>query len=220
MVAFTQAAGRVSRLAQQEARRLDHQYLGPEHHLLGLLLEGDNLAARVLRAHGLDLEAVRAEVDRLIANGVLPSPKSGDAELLATLGIDLEAVHGRVKATFGDKAYGEAAQRVGYQPAQTVGTRHTGRPPVLMCGRALNIAHHEAVARDREIGPELLLLGLLRDAQEPVDTTDLYAEERRRRPSVGLPEHGPPPIKVIVEARGLTLETLLTALRSKLDRVP
>jgi hypothetical protein len=49
-----------------EARRLGHHYLGVEHLLLGLLLEGDNLAARVLVAHGLDLETVRAEVDRLI----------------------------------------------------------------------------------------------------------------------------------------------------------
>jgi ATP-dependent Clp protease ATP-binding subunit ClpC len=43
-----------------EARRLHHHYLGAEHLLLGLLLQGDNLAARVLVAHGLDLETLRA----------------------------------------------------------------------------------------------------------------------------------------------------------------
>jgi ATP-dependent Clp protease ATP-binding subunit ClpC len=65
-VDVTRPAGHASGLARMEARRLGHHYLGVEHLLLGLLLEGDNLAARVLVAHGLDLETVRAEVDRLI----------------------------------------------------------------------------------------------------------------------------------------------------------
>ena len=50
----TRPMGGVSVLAQWEARRLWHAYLGPEHRLLGLLVHGDNLAARALRAHGLD----------------------------------------------------------------------------------------------------------------------------------------------------------------------
>src|SRR6266511_3337300 len=79
-VDVTRPARRASGLARMEARRLGHHYLGAEHLLLGLLLEGDNLAARVLVAHGLDLETVRAEVDRLIDQGVLPGPPS-DAEL-------------------------------------------------------------------------------------------------------------------------------------------
>ena len=44
----TKAAGTASARARMEARRLGHHYLGAEHLLLGLLLEGDNLAARVL----------------------------------------------------------------------------------------------------------------------------------------------------------------------------
>ena len=69
-VDVTEPAGRVSGLARMEARRLGHHYFGPEHLSLGLLLHGDNLAARVLVAHGLDLETARAEVDRLIDQGV------------------------------------------------------------------------------------------------------------------------------------------------------
>lgn len=65
------------------------RYLGPEHLLLGPLVQGDSLAARVLRAHGLDLQAVRAGLDRLVDQGVLPGPQPSDAELLATIGIDL-----------------------------------------------------------------------------------------------------------------------------------
>jgi ATP-dependent Clp protease ATP-binding subunit ClpC len=79
-----------------EARRLGHQYLGPEHLLVGLLAQGDNLAARVLAANGLDLDTVRAGIDRLVAQGVLPGPQPADDELLASpehllLGLLLEA---------------------------------------------------------------------------------------------------------------------------------
>jgi hypothetical protein len=51
----------------------------------------DNPAARVLRAHGLTSATVRTGIDRLVAEGVLPGPQPSDAELLATLGIDLDA---------------------------------------------------------------------------------------------------------------------------------
>jgi ATP-dependent Clp protease ATP-binding subunit ClpA len=83
MVRFTEAAGIVPHLAREEAESRQQYYLGPEHLLLGLLIQDDNLAARVLRAHGLDLETVRAGVDRLVAEGVLPGPQPSDAELLA-----------------------------------------------------------------------------------------------------------------------------------------
>jgi ATP-dependent Clp protease ATP-binding subunit ClpA len=79
-VYFTEPAKRASDMALDEVSRMHHAYRGPEHYLLGLLRQGDSLAARVLVAHGLDLETARAEVDRLIAQGVLPGPPS-DAEL-------------------------------------------------------------------------------------------------------------------------------------------
>jgi ATP-dependent Clp protease ATP-binding subunit ClpA len=215
----TRAAGTASARARMEARRLGHHYLGPEHLLVGLLLEGDNLAARVLVAHGLDLETVRAEVDRLIDQGVLPGPQPSDGELLATLGVDLKAVHARLQATFGDHAYWEAAQRVRRRPNQPVThTPHISTDPSpLLCGRALHIAAHEAIARDQEVGPEHLLLGLLRDAEDPVET-DLAPQDRRQRVLLGLPDHGPHPIRLLVEARGLTLDRLRTDLLNELDQ--
>jgi hypothetical protein len=216
MVAFTEPAGRVSALAQLEARRLQHHYHGAEHLLLGLLVHDDNLAAQVLRAHGLDLATARAEVDRLIAQGVLPGPQPDDAELLASLGVDLEAVHGRLQATFGDQAYRQAAQQVRRRPTQAVTHQAVGGPPLIMCRRTLRFASDEAVARDQEIGPEHLLIGLLRDAQDPVEA-DLYPQERRQRGLLGLPDHGPHPIRLLVEARGLTLEVLQATLLSRLD---
>jgi ATP-dependent Clp protease ATP-binding subunit ClpA len=218
-VDVTRPAGHASGLARMEARRLGHHYLGGEHLLLGLLLEGDNLAARVLVAHGLGLETVRAEVDRLIGQGVLPGPQPSDAELLATFGVDLEAVHARLQESFGDQAYWEAAQRVRRRPTQPV--THTPHirtdPSPLLCWRAFGFAAHEAIARDQEIGPEHLLLGLLRDAEDPVET-DLAPQDRRQRAVLGLPDHGPNPIRLLVEARGLTLEALGSAVRSELDR--
>jgi Clp amino terminal domain, pathogenicity island component len=171
-VEVTRAAASASGLAHMEARRLGHHYLGPEHLLVGLLVEGDNLAARVLVANGLDLATVRAWIDRLIAQGVLPGPQPSDGELLASLGVDLEAVHSRLQATFGEHAYWDTAQRIRHRAAQPV--PHTPHirtdPPPLVCGRAMGFAAHEAIARDQDVGPEHLLLGLLREAEEPIGT--------------------------------------------------
>jgi ATP-dependent Clp protease ATP-binding subunit ClpA len=216
MVRVTKPAGIVFHLGRQEAERLHHHYLGPEHLLLGLLRQGDDPAARLLRAHGLDLETVRAGVDRLVALGVLPGPRPGDAEVLATLGIDLEAVYGRLREAFGGSAYYEAAQRVRLRPRQAVTHTPMGGTP-LTCRRALPFAYEEAVARGQEVGPLHLLLGLLRDAQDPVGT-DLSPQERRRNVLLGLPDHGPHPIRLLVEARGLLLGALAAAVRGELDR--
>lgn len=56
-------------LAQEEARRLGHNFVGTEQILVGLIAEGSGLAARVLRAHGLDLKTTRAEVEKIIGRG-------------------------------------------------------------------------------------------------------------------------------------------------------
>ncbi|HEX5448579.1 MAG TPA: Clp protease N-terminal domain-containing protein [Gaiellaceae bacterium] len=56
---FTPSARSVLRLAEEEARALDHDYIGTEHLLLGLLREGEGIAARVLAANGVTLEPVR-----------------------------------------------------------------------------------------------------------------------------------------------------------------
>ena len=90
-------------------------------------------------------------------------------------------------------------------------------PSPLLCGRALHIAAHEAIARDQEVGPEHLLLGLLRDAEDPVET-DLAPQDRRQRVLLGLADHGPNPIRLLVEARGLTLDRLHAAALEELDQ--
>jgi ATP-dependent Clp protease ATP-binding subunit ClpC len=66
---FTDRARRVVVLAQEEARMLDHNYIGTEHLLLGLVHEGEGVAALALTGMGIQLEAVRGEVERIIGQG-------------------------------------------------------------------------------------------------------------------------------------------------------
>jgi ATP-dependent Clp protease ATP-binding subunit ClpA len=66
---FTDRARRVVVLAQEEARMLDHNYVGTEHILLGLIHEGEGVAARALESLGISLEAVRQQVEEIIGQG-------------------------------------------------------------------------------------------------------------------------------------------------------
>jgi ATP-dependent Clp protease ATP-binding subunit ClpA len=67
---FTDRARRVIVLAQEEARRLNHNYIGTEHLLLGLIHEGQGVAAKALESLGISLEAVRAQVKEIVGQGL------------------------------------------------------------------------------------------------------------------------------------------------------
>jgi ATP-dependent Clp protease ATP-binding subunit ClpC len=66
---FTDRARRVVVLAQEEARMLNHNYIGTEHILLGLIHEGEGVAAKAMESMGISLEAVRAQVEEIIGQG-------------------------------------------------------------------------------------------------------------------------------------------------------
>ena len=66
---FTERARKVLSLAQEEAQRFQHNYIGTEHLLLGLVREGEGVAAKVLQNLGLDLLGVRDAVDNIIGRG-------------------------------------------------------------------------------------------------------------------------------------------------------
>ncbi len=66
---FTDRARRVVVLAQEEARRLDHNYIGTEHILLGLLRDGEGVAVEALDGLGISLEETRAKVEEIIGRG-------------------------------------------------------------------------------------------------------------------------------------------------------
>ena len=77
---FTDRARRVVVLAQEEARMLNHNYIGTEHILLGLIHEGEGVAAKALESLNISLEAVRQQVEEIIGQdrtplaGEVPSP--------------------------------------------------------------------------------------------------------------------------------------------------
>ena len=237
MVRLIDAAGVLPHLATKEAELRHQYYLGPEHLLLGLLVEDDNPAVREFRAHGLELAVgddnpatrvlhahglnaatVRAGIDRLVAEGVLPGPRPSDAEVLATLGIDLDAVRARLKEGFGFEAYYDAAQDVRLREAQPF-PHAPGAGTPLICWRVFTFAGEEAAARGEHATPLHWLLALLRDAEDPVEVTaHRYASDRRRRAMFGLPDHGPSPVRLLVESHELTLDQLRAAVLKELDQ--
>ena len=96
---LTPRAKRVIELAVEEARRLGHNYIGTEHLLLGLVREGEGIAAGVLESLGVNLEKVRAQVVRVVSQGTPEAKrpgrtqrrKSSSTPVLDSLGIDLTA---------------------------------------------------------------------------------------------------------------------------------
>jgi hypothetical protein len=78
-VGLTPRAKRVIELAIDEARRLGHNYIGTEHLLLGLVREGEGIAAGVLESLGVNLDKVRHEVIRVLSQGVTDDAAGSDA---------------------------------------------------------------------------------------------------------------------------------------------
>jgi ATP-dependent Clp protease ATP-binding subunit ClpC len=66
---FTDRARKVMQLANQEAQRFNHEYIGTEHILLGLVKEGSGVAANVLKNLDVDLRRIRLEVEKLVQSG-------------------------------------------------------------------------------------------------------------------------------------------------------
>jgi ATP-dependent Clp protease ATP-binding subunit ClpA len=140
--------------AQRHAIALHHGWIGTEHLLLGLLDDPDGRAARILERWALDGDWARGEVERIVGRG----EPAIDADALATLGIDLDAVRERVERTFGPGALsGSRRCRRGIWRGASI-------PFTPRAKKALELALREAIAMgDRFIGAEHLLLGLARE---------------------------------------------------------
>ena len=76
-IGLTPRAKRVIELAVDEARRMSHHYIGTEHLLIGLMREGEGVAAGVLESLGVTLDKVRAETQRLLSIGAGPIVRGG-----------------------------------------------------------------------------------------------------------------------------------------------
>src|SRR3989304_1843041 len=91
---FTERARRGLTLAQEEGQRFNHNYIGTEHLLLGLVREGEGIAASVLESLGVNLERVRGETTRILSQSVPQSSGAGARSSTRTptvdqLGMDL-----------------------------------------------------------------------------------------------------------------------------------
>ena len=70
---FTERARKAIVLAQEEAQRLGNNYIGTEHLLLGIISEGESVAAKVLENLGISLQKVRSEVEAIVGKGGKPT---------------------------------------------------------------------------------------------------------------------------------------------------
>ena len=219
---FTEEARRVLDLAREEAERFGHRFVGPAHLVLGLLRDGGNPAAGILQAGGVDLAAARAALDRLAEQGVVPGPRPSDAELLGTLGIDLEVIRRDTEQTFGVQALRHATREA--TRARRGGVGRVPRTPLegppTLTTQATYLASQQAKALDYgAVDPELLLLGVLEDVRTPWPRCMANPWVRQLHASVGLPEDYRGAAGPLLTALGVDLDELRAAVSAKLREV-
>lgn len=194
---FTRQARSAVVRAQVEARQLGHGWVGTEHLLLAVLREPADRGAVTLVRTGVTAEACRSVVAALVPACADPLGP-GDAEALAAFGIDLDEIRDRTEAAFGPGALDGPC---GDPPRRLLGRRRSRnrepRAPAHLpfaprAKKALELCLRETLAlRDRRIGTEHLLLGLLRSDDrvtrtllehldlDPGRVRDLVLAERR-----------------------------------------
>jgi len=179
---FTAQARDVVRMALEEAEILKHPRVGTEHLLLALT-RGPGPAAAVLAEAGVHASQVRADIERLVGSrGRLLGEE--DAAALRTIGIDLDAVQASIDRTFGPAALTErdTGGRRWWRRRRGTGRSRFGP----RAKKVLELSLREAIRlRHHEIGPEHVLLGLIREgeglgARILVDRGVDLAELRRR----------------------------------------
>jgi ATP-dependent Clp protease ATP-binding subunit ClpA len=175
---FTDEARQVVRLAQEEARRRRHPFIGTEHLLLALLDEGQGPAAEALIAQGVTASDIGRRITMLT-----PPDNALDSEALATIGIDLDQVRQATEASFGPGAL---------DPKGCREARKGHIPFSRRAKKTLELSLREAHALDHEyIGTGHILLGVLREGQglaarvltdAGIDLAALRADVTRRIP--------------------------------------
>jgi len=177
---FTNEARNVVVGAQEQARALEHRFIGTEHLLLSLLAN-DDAAARLLRERGLTVESARATIERYV-RGVPPRITPSDAEALRAIGIDIDEVRRRLEENFGPDPLAApprepVRRRFGLrrtrrqpdhdQPGRRGGPGITGHLPFsARAKKVLELSLREALRlKHRSIGTEHVLLGLIREGE-------------------------------------------------------
>ena len=188
---FTDRARRVVVLAQEEARMLNHNYIGTEHILLGLIHEGEGVAAKALESLGISLEAVRQQVEEIIGQGQaaptghIPfTPRAKKVlelslrealqlghNYIGTEHILLGLIHeGEGVAAKALESLGISLEAVRQQVEEIIGQGQaspTGHIPFTpRAKKVLELSLREAVALGHHhLGTEHILLGLLREGR-------------------------------------------------------
>ena len=143
-------------VAQVEAVGFRHDFIGTEHVLLALLNRDDD-AGRALRELGLDVASVRCDVRRIVGEG--PAPETVfDADALAAIGVDLDAVRERIEASFGEGALERARRGEG----TCRGAAAFGLSPRLK--RAMESARCAADRRGEQLSAAQVLVALASQA--------------------------------------------------------
>jgi Clp amino terminal domain, pathogenicity island component len=215
----SEQADRVLDLAWEEADRFGHRYLGPEHLVLGVLRDGGSGASRVLEAFGMDLATARAALGRLAQRGLVPGPRPSDAELLGSLGIDLAMVRRSTERAFGGKALGWAIREATRARRGGVGRvpRTPLRDPPMLIGQVLYHAGEQArMLGAGEVGPELVLLGVVTDIQTPWPRCMNNRWRQQLHASVGLSKGYRGAAGPLLGSFGVNLDELAEALLAQL----
>ena len=148
---FTQRARRAIVLAQDEARSLGHNFLGTEHLLMGLIVEGEGVAGRTLTQLGLDAATVRADIDEIIG---ITARRASDSEVLRAIGIDLDEVISVASEAFGAERVTRAM--VGAPGGQPAFVPRAKKVLELALREALSLGHNY-------VGTEHILLAIVRE---------------------------------------------------------
>ena len=175
---FTSEARNVVVGAQEQARGLNHRFIGTEHLLLSLIAS-DNAPARLLRERGVTVESARAMIERYVG-GIPPRLTPSDAEALRAIGIDIDEVHRRLEENFGPNPLAAPPE----EPVRRrFGLRRTRQPDRCRSDRGgpgitghipfsprakkvLELSLREALRlKHRSIGTEHILLGLIREGE-------------------------------------------------------
>jgi hypothetical protein len=219
VVQRSEQASWVLELARAEADGFGHRYLGPEHLVLGVLRDGGSGAGRVLRSFGVTLAGTRAALRRLVDRGVVPGPRPSDAELLGSLGMDLEVIRRTTEDSFGGTAVGWAIREATRARRRGIGRvpRTPLREPPMLIGQVLQHAGEQASALGLgEVGPELLLWGVVIDLQTPWPRCMNNRWRRQLHASVGLPKGYRGAAGPLLGSFGVDLDELAGALLAEL----
>ena len=129
-IGLTPRAKKVVELAVDEARRMNHTYIGTEHLLIGLLREGEGVAAGVLESLGVTLEKVRAETHRILSNSSTTTSQgsrtTSRTPTLDQLGVDLTLA---AKSEKLDNVVGRSSE---LERVEQILSRRTKNNPVLV----------------------------------------------------------------------------------------